>query len=301
MRQKSVSRYGGEGFPNSWTCRLDLCFIPMSDDLAPCCCRLHRRAGDEAGWTDGDRKLIADVEGAGWYLVVIHPQPGQQSWVFSVGLWHTFRSPELSTFGLRMADMGHWINRAGEQIRAGGLPQRGEPGDGILPGFPVRWQPVDDSWYRDLFGYGLWFYQQWLPTLQMVWPDRAGLFPWQDGAGDHRRLDQPVLWRPAEEHPLGQWRYGPRGLDWLWPGPPSRRVFTTKRIADGAAPVIHIVHDADGDWQFLDGTQADDDITVAHLGEMAARFPDVNELADLPAGSQARKTLGQAWHREQAS
>jgi hypothetical protein len=273
----------------------------MSDDLASCGCRLHHPVGDEAGWTDGDRKLIADVEGAGWHLVMIHPQPGQPSWVFSVGLWHMFQSPELSMFGLRMADMGHWINRVGEQIRAGNLPRHGESRDGVLAGFPVQFRQVHRSWYRDLFGYGLWFYQAWFPVLQMVWPDGTGRFPWQGGAGERCRLNQPVLWRPAEEHPLGQWRYGPHGLDWLWSDPPGRRVITTKSIADGTAPVIHVVHDVDGDWQFLDGKQTDEDIAIAHLGDMAARFPDVNELADLPTGWQALKTAGQAWHREQAS
>ena len=81
----------------------------MLEDLPPCTCRLHEPVGDEDRWSDGDRKLMADVDDHGWHVVGINPQPGQKSWAFSVGLWHTLRSPELAMFGLRMPDMGRWI------------------------------------------------------------------------------------------------------------------------------------------------------------------------------------------------
>jgi hypothetical protein len=272
------------------------------EGLPPCACRIHAPVGDEAAWTADDRKLVADVEGHGWHLVGINPQPGQPSWVFSVGLWHTFRSPELSMFGLRMMDMGQWINRAGEQVREGRPPQPDEVREGVLEGFSIQWRPAHESWYHDLFGYGLWFYQGWFPVLQMVWPDRHGLFPWEEGCGDRCRLDQPVLWRPAEEHPLGQWRRGPKGLEWLWPDPPDRRVFLTKRTTAHGAAIVYVVHEPDGDWQFLDGGNVGkDEIAIAHLGDVASRFPELNELAELPLGWQAwRKSPTDAWHREPA-
>jgi type IV secretory pathway TrbD component len=97
--------------------------------------------------------------------------------VFSVGLWHSFQQPEVSMFGLQMPDMGTWINRIGEQIKAGHPPRPLELRSGILEGFDVQWRAVNESWYRALFGYGIWFYQSWFPMLQMVWPDRAEKWP----------------------------------------------------------------------------------------------------------------------------
>jgi hypothetical protein len=88
---------------------------PVFGDLPACTCRLHSRDND-TGWDEGDRKLVSDVQGHGWHLVGIPPRPGQPSWVFSVGLWHTFRTPEVAMFGLQMSDMGVWINRVGDQM-----------------------------------------------------------------------------------------------------------------------------------------------------------------------------------------
>lgn len=61
-------------------------------------------------------------------------------------------------------------------------------------------------------------------------------------------------------------------------------VFICKRVADGA-PILHVAHDTEGDWQFLCGGQhedgGDDDGLVVCLEHVVARDPSLNELADL--------------------
>ena len=281
-----VRRWGGDSATPVW--EVNTWSVAAFNALPACECRIHNPVGDDAEWTDGDRKLMSDVTGYGWHNVGITPRPGQPSWVFSVGVWHTLRFPEVAMFGLQMTDMGMWINAIGEQVRAGRPPEPGVPVVGVIEGFPVELRPVHQSWYRDLLGYGMWFYRAWFPVLQIVWPDRNGLFPWDEGAGERCRRDQPVLWRPAEEQPLGQWRYGERGLDWLWPDAPDRKVFVSKRITDEGYALTYVVHDRDGDWQFLDGaTVSKGDVVVAHLGDMASRFPTANGLGDLPVGWHA--------------
>jgi hypothetical protein len=254
---------------------------------------------DEAEWDDGDKKLVTDVIDVGWHLVAVHAAPGQAAWVFSVGLWHTYRRPEISMFGLQTADMGIWINKVGDDIKAGKPPQPEESRVGVIDGFAVQWRPAHQSWYRDLFGYGLWFYQGWFPMLQMIWPDRHGRWPWDEACGERCKQDQPVLWMPAEQHPLGKWRYGDTGLKWLWPDRPDRRVFVTNRVARDESPVVYVVHDSDGDWQFLDGGSTNaDDVAVAHLGEVVARHPHVNQFHDLRPGWHAwTKPPDPLWHR----
>ena len=57
---------------------------------------------------------------------------------------------------------------------------------------------VPKDFYRQYIGYALWFYRSFdFPVLQCVWPDKAGLFAWQDGY-DHR-FDQlqPILAHPS--------------------------------------------------------------------------------------------------------
>ncbi len=51
----------------------------------------------------------------------------------------------------------------------------------------------------NLFTYGLarlqGLHRQWIRP----WPDRAGRFPWEDGADDYCRTSQPLLWIPKSD------------------------------------------------------------------------------------------------------
>lgn len=95
-------------------------------------------------------------------------------------------------FGLRIPDMQHWLNIVGEDIRGGWRPEVNQFHDGVLEGNSVLFRSADPSWDRALFGTGRWFAQRPHPTvLQMVWPDRQGRFPWDDGCGERCRVDQP--------------------------------------------------------------------------------------------------------------
>ena len=44
-----------------------------------------------------------------------------------------------------------------------------------------------------------------LPILQVVWPNRDGLFPWQPGTDLPFRHAQPWLWLDPKQHPAGVW------------------------------------------------------------------------------------------------
>uniref|UniRef100_UPI001891D687 DUF4262 domain-containing protein n=1 Tax=Catenulispora pinisilvae TaxID=2705253 RepID=UPI001891D687 len=62
------------------------------------------------------------------------------------------------------------------------------------------------TWYPAMFGAGLDYFQTppW-PMLQAVWPDRAGRFPWEEGADPEKRDQQPFLWLARDEHPESMW------------------------------------------------------------------------------------------------
>ncbi len=161
----------------------------------PCSCRIEDPEGTGAD-VDNDRRLISDVRERGWSVCVVADAPDQPAWAYSVGLWHTFRVPDLAMFGLLPLDMGKWINLVGELIRTGAKFRLDEPVHGILSGFPMLWRLAEESWYPQLFGYGTWFYQGWFPVAQMIWPDRQGKFPWEDGCGERCRTMQPMIWAP---------------------------------------------------------------------------------------------------------
>ncbi|MGH2717803.1 MAG: DUF4262 domain-containing protein [Actinomycetota bacterium] len=194
-----------------------------------CHCVLHEPPSDRNLWDDGDRKLVADVERHGWGVLGIKADGSMPAWAFTAGLWHTFGSPEVAMFGLQVRDMQTWLNDIGEQIRQGRPLQPEEHREGILPNFPLVFRPAHDSWYRDLFGYALWFAQRPpLPIVQAIRPDREGRFLWEEGSGERCRFDQPQLWIPKERHPMGRWTRAALSDPWPFPDGPATRAVTSK-------------------------------------------------------------------------
>lgn len=253
---------------------------------------------DLDGWGDGDRKLVSDVQTHGWHVITVFSEFGTPGWCYTVGLWHTFRSPEVAMFGLRDEDMPHWLNGVGEQVKAGALPRPGELRAGIIDGFDVTWRPVHESWYRELFGYALWFTSPPLPIVQLVWPDREGQFPWDPGVGERCRRDQPQCWQDIGEQHAGPWRPMSVHAAHGWPAP-ELRCFTTNRIVAGQSDVIAVYRERDGDWQFLDGGSVErDDIAVVHAADLVDRDQTLLDVKDLEAGMGAeRGARGEPWRR----
>jgi hypothetical protein len=64
-------------------------------------------------------------------------------------------------------------------------------------------------------------------------------------------------------------------------------------------PILLVVHDDDGDWQFLDGGAFDEEDAVAvHFGHVFEQHPELRSLADLPEGWAAeRDSIGRDWRR----
>lgn len=284
---------------------------PMSDDHDPyvdpggaatreCHCRLCEPSDDRDGWGEDDRKLVEDVRRHGWSVVGIRAEFAQPGWAFTVGLWHTFGCTEVAMFGLNVRDMQDWLNLVGDEVRAGRPPRRRERREGIIDGVPVVWAPVDSSWHELLFGWMIWFYRRPpLPVVQLVWPDRHGRFPWEDGSGAACRRDQPRASIPHAEHPLGLWRTGKSGMAWPFPVPPDARVVVSKRTVDAAAPVRAVAHHSDGGWSFVDGgPAAEKDLAVAHLWHVIRQQPELVALGDLPPGWRAwQAEPDQGWER----
>lgn len=265
-----------------------------------CFCRLCSPQDGDEELDERERKLLTDVQGHGWAVMGITQYGDLPGWAFTVGLWHTFRAPEVAMFGLDVHDMQLWLNEIGDQVAAGNPPQPGERRSGVLDGHSLEWRPVDPSWYPELFGWALWFTAPPLPVVQAIWPDRDGLYPWEPGAGERCVRDQPVCWHPIGEQPSGPWRLQAVHAAYEWPEPAELRCFTTVRFVEGRSEILGVVRDTDGEWQFLDGEEADraDLITVTHAAHVIDRDPSIVECRDLPIGWEAwRDAVGEPWLR----
>jgi len=85
------------------------------------------------------------------------------------------------------------------------------------------------------------------------------------------------------------------------PRNPEGLVFTSRQVMDGQLPLLLVSHDADGDWQFVNGSETDGSVNgiLVHAEHVVELYPDVGELSDLPVGWIAwRSDVGKPWYRE---
>ncbi len=249
-----------------------------------CDCLLCSGA-DPAGMDDYERDIAWHVESHGWSVVALPWEGELPGWVYSVGLWHTLRAPEVCMFGLRMADMHHWVNQVGERVRAGLRLRPDTVVDDVLDGYPLVVRPVHPSWHVDLFAFGMDFCRRSLPMVQLVWPEP-------------RPADrQPSLWLPKDDHPPSLWTRLDELVDSPFPGAPiDSLVAGSRQVIEGSAPVAGVVHGVDGSWRFLDASGRPE-VGMVHLRHVVAGHPYVCDFADLPPGYAAWREPDGNWSR----
>jgi hypothetical protein len=143
-----------------------------------------------------DRKLLSDVEEFGWHVALIPEDDEGPAFAFTVGLYRTFGHPEVIVFGLGIQAMHGIVNVIGEEVRQGRRFSQGEAASGIIEGFDVRFRVVSAEHYAEYLGTASWYYKGTdYPSLQCVWPDRLGNFPWDSDFPESLRARQPLLGR----------------------------------------------------------------------------------------------------------
>jgi hypothetical protein len=75
--------------------------------------------------------------------------------------------------------------------------------------------------------------------------------------------------------------------------------YLTGAVHRDELPILVVIHESDGDWQFLDGGAVEDDDAVAiHVGHVLDTHPDLRHLVDLPEGWAAeRDSVSGEWRR----
>jgi Domain of unknown function (DUF4262) len=150
--------------------------------------------------------ITGHIRRIGWAIQGVPGARQRPAWAYSVGIWHTFRGPEFSVFGLSLYTMAAIINVLGRRIADGAAIAPGDRLDDVSR-CPFMIRPVHESWRAtSLFAVSDTIYGYLRPSyLQIVWPDLTGRWPWERGF-DARFGDlQPLLWLPRDDHPPGTW------------------------------------------------------------------------------------------------
>lgn len=206
------------------------------------------------------------------------------SFTYSIGLTQTYHHPEIICFGLP-TDLAHEItNIVADLIKDGEVFTSGEIYNNIFNESNAMFIAVDKRNIDDYFGTGINYYQdKQFDALQLIWTDSNDRFPWEENFEEKYVYIQPLLDRNAEFK-----FYEPKNL----------ATFTTRQWLEEKEPILHVVHDHDGDWQFLTGDQMPEDIKIVALEELIKKDSTLNEIFDLEYGEEAeRDTIGGKWRR----
>jgi len=149
------------------------------------------------GTDASERKVVNDVAEFGWHCVGIMEEGDEPAYSFTVGLFKTFKHPELMIFGVPPSVGQQLLNIVGQALRDGEPIDLSQPTDALLEGYSCCFVPVPKAHYREFVGFARWYYEgDDFPLYQVVWPSRSGLFPWDADAHPQFRAAQPVLGEP---------------------------------------------------------------------------------------------------------
>jgi hypothetical protein len=231
-----------------------------------------------------DDKLISDIEKFGFAVIIIEATSYLPSFGYTVGLLAKYNHPELIAFGLSTKTLHAILNIGGEMIREGQALSPDTCYSDFFENSETKFLQVDPRNTRDYFGYAIWFNKRTeFPSLQLAWTDRQGRYPWEDDFENDLKGKQPLLDRNAH---------------FKYRESPNLAVFTTRQHLTMDKPIVRVIHDEEGDWQFLTGDQLPNDIKIVSLEQMVIRDESLNDLFNLDYGKYAeREQPGVPWTR----
>lgn len=237
---------------------------------------------------DNKKKLLentqTNIEKFGLQVIMVNSESYNPSFAYSVGLTETLNHPEIICFGLP-SDLGHSIiNDVAEIIKQTGAIKIDTEYENIFKDSRAKVLRVDQRNIEDYFGVALEYYQdKSIEALQLIWTDRNDKFPWEENFEEEFIYRQPLLDRNA---------------DFKFREPKNLTAFTTRQWLELQKPILRVVHDHDGDWQFLTGDQMPEDIKIVALEQLVLRDKTLNDVFDLKYGEAAdRDSIDGQWKR----
>src|SRR5688572_25274034 len=145
-----------------------------------------------------EQNLLKDVERVGWSLVAVPADEHGPSFVYSIGMMQTLNHPEIIVFGLDLTLMSNVVNDMGDQIRGGRRFEEPVLYEDVLERFACKVLPVMKRHHEEYLGYAMWHRRHvgkigTLQVVQLIWPDKSGLFPDEPGCHPAVVERQPLL------------------------------------------------------------------------------------------------------------
>ncbi len=143
-------------------------------------------------------KAREDVEKSGWHLLMIKGGNGRPGFLFTIGLWKTYKQPEILLFAPSEdpRGMAGRLSAVAKRVIAGESLKNGTIAPKAFGDYDGEARDVLRRWYPSFLGTAGAFYNNFnFPAVQLYWPDKAKLFPWQSGFNPQLSPYQPVLYQ----------------------------------------------------------------------------------------------------------
>lgn len=141
-----------------------------------------------------EQKALQDIEQYGCHILHILAEDDLPPFAYTVGIEHTSGAPELIVVGLKQPLAQSVLNQYNRRVRAGERFCDGQQSSGFLEGFDCLFRTVDRAHYPEYLGYASWLYGgEDFNTLQLIYPNTSGIWPWQPEADPWFKAWQPCL------------------------------------------------------------------------------------------------------------
>jgi Domain of unknown function (DUF4262) len=141
-----------------------------------------------------ERDFVSKIREHGWFRTSVFGDNAGPNFSYTTGLWVNHQRPEVIVFSLKSEIAHDILWDVYRDAEAGRIYPLGEPVSGVFGNTDAVFTQVAKEHYADYLGWNRWFYGgDDFPCLQLIWPDRIGLFPWQPAASEEFAVSQPDL------------------------------------------------------------------------------------------------------------
>ena len=143
---------------------------------------------------DHERAFVASVREHGWFRTGVFAKDDNPAFSYTTGFCVNAHRPELLIFSIKVEIALDIFWALFRDAKLGVSLPFGEPLDNVFGNGPAFAFPIAKRFYREHLGWSSWFYGgDDFQCLQIVWPDRDQLFPWQPGFDEGLAGVQPDL------------------------------------------------------------------------------------------------------------
>ena len=140
-------------------------------------------------------KVAEDIKNFGWHVVKVFDENGNlPNFAYSIGLFESYKHPEVIMFGLDLSVLHQFINNVGDKIKKGKTFEPNVSYDDFVDDYESQFIVVNKEYYDEHLGQAIKYYGgNNFPTIQFVWTDKTNLFPWQKECNEEVKKLQPLL------------------------------------------------------------------------------------------------------------